>query len=82
MATASIFQTRDFDLLSDGVYSQELSHLQHTLGITSIGRVITIKCTPDRHFRLDRVDRSPGGEIGGWWYEEIGGTGKVLIIND
>jgi len=82
MANASIFQASDFDLLSDGVYSQELSYLQHKLEVSSIGRVITIKAEPDRHFRLDKADRSPAGEIGGWWYEEIGGTGKVLIIND
>ena len=82
MATASIFQASDFDLLSDGVFSQELSYLQHKLEVSGIDRAITIKTEPDRHFRLDKVDRTPAGEIAGWWYEEIGGTGKVLIIND
>jgi hypothetical protein len=56
--------------------------LQHKLALSWIGRVITIKTEPDRHFRLDKVDRTHAGEIAGWWYEEIGGTGKVLIIND
>jgi hypothetical protein len=82
MALVSIFQTADFDLLSDGVLSQELSYLQHKYH-ARIDRAITIKGEPDRHFRLDKVDRSVNGkEIVGWWYEEIGGDGKVLIVND
>lgn len=82
MANASIFQASDFDLLSDGTYSQELSYLQHKLEVSTIDRVITIKGETDRHYRYDKADRSPDGGIGGWWYEEIQGTGKVLIVND
>jgi acyl-CoA thioesterase len=82
MVNASIFQASDFDLLSTGVYSQELSYLQHKLEVSSIDRVITIKGEFDRHFRLDKADRNADGEVAGWWYEEIGGMGKVLIIND
>ena len=87
MANASIFQASDFDLLSDGTYSQELSYLQHKLEVSTIDLVITIKAERDRHYRYDKADRNPDGEIVGWWYEEIKDAGKVrdgkvLIIND
>jgi len=81
MALVSIFQASDFDLLSTGVFSQELSFLQHKYN-ASVGQVFTIKGEPDQHFRFDKADRSPAGEIAGRWYEEIGGVGKVLIVND
>ncbi len=82
MLTASIFQVSDFDLLEGDVYSQEISHLQHKYDTKSVGRVITIKTQPNRHYRLEKNDRTPNGEIAGWWYQEIGGTGRVLIVND
>jgi hypothetical protein len=82
MAAASIFQSSDFDLNPDSdVYSQELSYLQHKLEISAVGRVITIKGDENRHYTLDHVDRV-NGDIMGWWYFEIGGTGRVLIVND
>lgn len=78
----SIFRAEDFDLLDGDVYSQELSYLQRKYH-ARVDRTITIKGESDRHFRLDKVDRDRNGkEIVGWWYEEIGGTGKVLIVND
>ena len=85
MAAFSIFQASDFDL-HDDIYSQELSYLQHRLGVRSIGRTITIKGDaanrrPDRHYTLDHVDRC-GGDIAGWWYREIAGSSNVLIVND
>lgn len=80
MAAVSVFQASDFDL-HDDTYSQELSYLQHKLGVISIGRTITVKGETDRHYSLDHVDRS-GGDIAGWWYHEIGGAGKIFIVND
>lgn len=82
MAAASIFQSSDFDFNPDSdVYSQELSYLQHKLGVSAVGRVITIKGEGNRHYRLEKVDRV-NGDVMGWWYFEIGGTGRVLIVND
>ena len=78
---ASIFQLGDFDVIENG-FAQELSYLRHKLGITSIGHMITIKASPDRHFRLAHTDRTPSGEVGGWRYTEITGSGMVLIVND
>jgi len=78
----SIFQASDFDLQSDGNYCQEFSQLQGKYN-RAIARVITLRDgVTQRHFRLDRVDRTPIGDTAGWWYEEIGGSGKVLIVND
>lgn len=83
MTIVSVFRAGHFDLYDD-TYSQELSYLQHRVGTP--GRTITIKGDasngrPDRHYSLHHVDKS-GGDIAGWWYHEIGGTGKVLIVND
>lgn len=75
----STFYSSHFDYDRDrDTYTAELAELSHKVGTKMIARVITV-C--GRHFRIERVDRS-GGDIAGWWYHEIGGSGKVLIIND
>ena len=84
-----IFQPEMFDYnAAADTFTAELAELQHKAGIRGIGRASTIKGNDDgtsllgqdRHFRLDQTDKS-GGDIAGWWYEEISGKGKVLIIN-
>jgi hypothetical protein len=78
----SIFQVSDFDLQSDGTYCQEFSQLQGKYN-NAIARIITLRDgVTQRHFQIEKVDRTPIGDTAGWWYFEIGGTGKVLIIND
>lgn len=63
---------------NDDTYVQEISMLRDE----KLGRLITIKKDDkNRHYRLERTDNA-GGDIAGWWYYELGGAGKVLIIND
>jgi len=79
----TVFQPSAFDYDAErDEYSQEWSYLQHKLVINFLGMVFSIRGEPTRHFRLEKVDRSPSGEIAGWRYGEVGGTGKVLIVND
>lgn len=79
MLTADTFKESDFDYdAKENTYSQELSWLQHQYKTTSIGQRITIG---SKSYKLEKRDLV-GGETVGWWYYEIGGTGKVLLIND
>lgn len=81
--TKSVFEASAFDYdAEEDEYSQEWSYLRHKLVVDHIGRHFSIRGEKIRHFALCRVDKSPAGEIGGWVYAEMGGTGKVLIIND
>lgn len=75
----TIFPSSAFDTLGDDILSQEISHLQHEFNFTAMGLIITVQ---DRHFQLGKTDRTPSGEIAGWWYNEIDGKGRILIIND
>ena len=81
-----VFPNDAFDRSAEhDVYMQELSYLRHKLKIEMVAYCFTIKGAdgaPDRHFRFDKRDVTPIGEVAGWRYEEIGGTGKVLIVND
>lgn len=74
-----ILNAEQLDYQADNdTYVQEISMLRDE----KLGRLITIKREDkNRHYRLERTDNN-GGDIAGWWYYEIGGAGKVLIIND
>lgn len=78
-APASIFDETHFDHQEDSdTYVAEISELSHKIGTRNINRAITV-C--GRHYTFNKADRS-GGDIAGWRYREISGTGEVLIIND
>lgn len=76
---ASVFNESHFEYDEEqDTYTAEIAELSHKVGTSQINRAITV-C--GRHYTIHKTDRS-GGDIAGWWYQEIGGTGKVLIIND
>ena len=76
---ASVFNESHFDYNeSRDEYVAEIAELSHKVGTSRINHAITV-C--GRHFQLSGRDMS-GGDVAGWRYSEIGGGGKVLIIND
>lgn len=76
---ASTFHASQFDYNEErDEYVAELAELSRKVGTSQIARMITIS---GRHYRLEKTDKN-GGDIAGWWYHELGGRGRVLIIND
>lgn len=78
----SVFSDLNFDYTEGrDEYVAEVSELSRRAGNPQRTLIIEKSDGSRRHYRIAHIDRN-GGDIAGWWYHEIGGTGKVLVIND